>query len=177
MSGEKNHIFLTGEIQCGKSYLLQRVLRELSPVTSGFTTKWGETYADGNSNLYLRGVNNQIEAVVAHRTRKDGFGLNVFTDVFETKGVETLEEPMGLVIMDELGRFESKAPAFRAAVFRVLDSDMPVFGVVRDMDVPFLNDVRNHPKTKVIRVTKENRDELFYEVLEIIREIYSCQVL
>ena len=42
---------------------------------------------------------------------------------------------------------------------------------IRDMELPFLDAVRNHPKTEVIRITEENREEMYHTVLEKIKEI------
>jgi nucleoside-triphosphatase THEP1 len=39
------------------------------------------------------------------------------------------------------------------------------------MELPFLDAVRNHPKTEVIRITEENREEMYHTVLEKIKEI------
>ncbi|MBR4988102.1 MAG: hypothetical protein IKY81_05555 [Methanocorpusculum sp.] len=171
MHAEKPHIFLTGEVQVGKSFLLQKVIKELDVPLTGFLTKWGEQNIDGSSTLYLSQVNGNLKTIVAERRTAKRFKLTVFPKEFATVGRACLENPAGLVIMDELGRFESGVPEFCNAVFSILDSDIPVFGVVRDMDVDFLNAVRRHPKTEVIRVTKENRNELFLPLLKKIGEI------
>lgn len=170
MAEEKMHIFLTGDRRAGKSFLLQRVLSTLKPQISGFITVWGEADAQGTTPLILSNAAGTRSAVAAYRYTDDR-PREVFAEIFETLGAECLKNPKGLVIMDELGRFESSAEKFRAAVFSVLDSDLPVFGVVRDMEIPFLDAVRNHPKTEVIRITAENREEMYSAVLKRIEEI------
>lgn len=171
MAEEKIHIFLTGNRRVGKSFLLQRVLSEIDVPLSGFTTSWGEE-EEGTTPLILSNVSGTKKAVAAYRYTDDR-PRKVFEDVFETLGVECLRELEGLVIMDELGRFEASTEVFRTRVFEVLESDLPVFGVVRDMELPFLDAVRNHPKTEVIRITEENREEMYHTVLEKIQEILS----
>lgn len=172
MAEEKIHIFLTGDRRVGKSFLLQRVLSEVDVPLSGFTTSWGEADLDGTTPLTLSNASGTKKAVAAYRYTDDR-PRKVFEDVFETLGVECLRELDGLVIMDELGRFEASTEVFRTSVFEVLESDLPVFGVVRDMELPFLDAVRNHPKTEVIRITEENREEMYHTVLEKIKEILS----
>ena len=172
MAEEKIHIFLTGDRRVGKSFLLQRVLSELDVPLSGFTTSWGDADAEGTTPLILSNASGTKRAVVAYRFTDDR-PRKVFEEVFETLGTECLTDLEGLVIMDELGRFEASTEKFRAHVFSVLESDLPVFGVVRDMELPFLDAVRNHPKTEVIRITEENREEMYYTVLEKIKEILS----
>ena len=170
MAEEKRHIFLTGDRQVGKSFLLQRVLAELTVPLSGFTTSWGQADAEGTTALILKDINGRQEAVAAFRYT-DERKRQVFPEVFETTGADCLNNPHGLVIMDEIGRFEASTELFRNRIFAILDSDLPVFGVVRDMELPFLDAVRNHPKTEVIRITKENREEMFSAVLKKIQEI------
>lgn len=170
MAEEKIHIFLTGDRRVGKSFLLQRVLLELDVSLSGFTTSWGEEDEKGATPLILSNASGTKKAVAAYRYTDDR-PRKVFEEVFETFGVECLRAPEGLVIMDELGRFEASTELFRTRVFEVLESDLPVFGVVRDMEIAFLDAVRNHPKTEVIRITEENREEMYYTVLEKIKEI------
>lgn len=171
MAEEKIHIFLTGNRRVGKSFLLQRVLSEIDVPLSGFTTSWGEE-EEGTTPLILSNASGTKKAVAAYRYTDDR-PRKVFEDAFETLGVECLRELEGLVIMDELGRFEASTEVFRTRVFEVLESDLPVFGVVRDMELPFLDAVRNHPKTEVIRITEENREEMYHTVLEKIQEILS----
>ena len=73
-------------------------------------------------------------------------------------------------MMDELGFMESKAEAFTQAVIHALDVDIPVIAAVKArFDVPFLNEVRAHPKTRLYMITTENRDALFSELLPIIQ--------
>lgn len=171
MAEEKRHIFLTGDRQAGKSFLLQRVVTHLGVPLSGFTTAWGPEDGDGRSALILSRADKTACAVTAYRYADRP--REVFEEVFETFGAACLEDPHGLVIMDELGRFEASTDIFRRRIFSILDSDVPVFGVVRDMENPFLDAVRNHEKTEVIRVTKENREELFGVVLEKIEDILA----
>ncbi|MBE6506362.1 MAG: hypothetical protein E7Z72_00340 [Methanocorpusculum parvum] len=171
MAEEKRHIFLTGNRRVGKTFLLQRVLSELSVPLSGFTTSWKEE-ENGTSALILSRADGTESAVAAYRYADDR-PRQVFEEVFETFGAACLTDLQGLVLMDELGRFESSTEKFRSCVFAVLDSDLPVLGVVRDAENPFLDAVRSHPKTEVISVTKENREELVFAVRKKIKDILT----
>jgi nucleoside-triphosphatase len=98
----------------------------------------------------------------------DGSRFVICPEVFDEDGVAILRAAAcaasqscpALIVMDELGFMESGAPAFRDAVMRVLDGDIPVLGVLRKESVPFLDAVRNHPGARVTEVTKNNRDML-----------------
>ncbi len=75
--------------------------------------------------------------------------------------------------MDELGFIEKDAAGFQNAVLSTLNGSVPVLGVVRNMQTPFLDQVRTHPNVDVIFVTKENREEIFHQVLAIFKKSYS----
>ena len=73
--------------------------------------------------------------------------------------------------MDELGFMESEAYAFRSAVLRALDSDVPVLAAVKDKQgVPFLQQVRQHPQAEVFAINAENREELFARLLPLVKD-------
>ena len=98
---------------------------------------------------------------------------NINLDVFNTLGVAYLQaKPDGIIVMDELGFMESKAEAFVESVFAALDGEIPVIAAVKArFDVPFLNEVRAHPNTKLSMITTENRDALFSELLPMIQSL------
>ena len=159
-------LFLTGEVQIGKSTLITRVLDALQPNTGGFKT----IGIDHEVRIFFPDGSAPCENnVVAIRTPPEN--RRSFPDVFDTVGVSLLQNPAELVLMDELGFFENNSPKFQKAVLRILDTDTPVLGVIKPRDTPFLNAVRNHPKTQVIEVTKENRDALYEPVLELLKKI------
>ena len=62
--------------------------------------------------------------------------------------------------MDELGRFELRAYGFRQAVTDALDSPVPVVGVLKEDDNPFLNEIRSRDDTEILEVTEESRDDI-----------------
>ena len=71
----------------------------------------------------------------------------------DTAGCEVL-------VMDELGPHEEQAAAFRQAVLRALEGDVPVVGVLQQAESAFLHQVASHPNVRVVTVTEENRDAL-----------------
>ena len=93
--------------------------------------------------------------------------------MFDTLGREYLEDTQGceVIVMDELGFMESEAYAFRSAVLRALDSDVPVLAAVKDKQgVPFLQQVRQHPQAEVFAINAENREELFARLLPLVKD-------
>ena len=90
-------------------------------------------------------------------------------------GVKLLEDCFkaysDLIVMDELGFFESNAALFQNKVLEILDSDTPVLGVLKQKDIPFLNNIRNRNDVTIFVVTHGNRDEVFPVVLDRIQRV------
>ena len=155
----KRHIFLTGEIQIGKSTAIRRFLDDGGIHADGFLTRFDTR--EEQRRLYLcryDTTTGEADARLAVRMNYPDFEL--FIDTFNIHGAEIVRSSgaSGLIIMDELGVFEEKAPEFKAAVFEKLGGDVPVLGVVKKRESPFLDAVRMHPNVEVIEVTAENRN-------------------
>lgn len=167
------HLFLTGDIQVGKSTIISRVLRELGVPVSGFCTV-AIPAKNGESDIYLihaAGTPGDCTPASHLAHRCPGSTPVVHAEIFLSCGVPLLTSASApLIVMDELGWMESGSEAFQQAVFLVLDGAIPVIGVVRDRQTPFLDAVRAHPEVEVLVVTRENREELSRVVLLRLRE-------
>ncbi len=160
------NIFLTGPVQIGKSTVLRRFLSAnpaLRP--GGFATKNVPSAADGSvREVYiLPPVWTEADLLPSRVAARCADGVwERRPEVFDEVGTALLAAPgpFDLLLMDELGRLELGAAAFRAAVLSALDGPVPVLGVVKPERNPFLDAVRAHPQTLVLEVTAENRDGL-----------------
>jgi nucleoside-triphosphatase len=167
------HLFLTGEIQVGKSTIISHVVTELNVPVSGFRTV-AVVREDDESDVFLipaAGTRDDCTPAshLAHRT--PGKIPEIHSEVFISCGVPLLTSCSGpLILMDELGWMENSSVLFQTAVFSVLDGTIPVLGVVRDRRLPFLNAVRVHPNVEILVITKENRREMQDVVLQLMRE-------
>ena len=47
--------------------------------------------------------------------------------------------------------------------------DIPILGVVKKKQAPFLEQVRRHPKVELIEVTRENRDDIPARIVDLLR--------
>lgn len=162
------HIFLTGDIQVGKSTLIRKTLAALPPLRlTGFRTVTVSDVPGALGSVYILGA-----AEAPPRDRPDrrvmlrygvGRGAERFPEVFESAGLSLLEgaEDGELILMDEIGKAEEAAPRFCARVRELLDGPTPILGVVRqEGETPLQQFIRHHPAVEIIRVTRENRDEL-----------------
>lgn len=165
------HIFLTGEKQVGKSTVIRRVLEELKLQPAGL---WTVPYCENGkfAGYKIEGRKTDGEKTDGKKCGGENRISHVMEDgsvfpvvpAFETTGVKILKEAMtdtSLVVMDELGRFETKAWKFRETVIECLNRNIHVIGVVQDTKTDFLDSIREREDVWMIRVTKENREEVF----------------
>ncbi len=167
------HIFLTGEVQVGKSTVINKVVAQFDGKIGGFRTAFGPDRGEPDRWLYLWDaadgpVFDDAHGVVRFVDRKP----QVFLDRFDRIGGSALrrarQENAALILMDECGRFEGNAAEFQAELFAALDGDIPVLGVVRQGFHGWLDDLRSHPNVRVLTVTPENRDALPEQITELL---------
>ncbi len=172
------HIFLTGEIQIGKSAVRKKVCQRLNSAHfRGFITE-KHMMPDGEApSVYIFPVNGAREYRSENRV---GIGCSptakaqAFPAVFDLRGIEILRDAQDgdLILMDEIGKMESGAPLFSARILQLLSQNTPILGVVRkEGNTPLLNAVRTHPNVKLIEITKENRDTIADEIYEMLTEM------
>lgn len=168
------HILLCGERGAGKSTLIQRLLGSNELPVYGFFTKRLAPDETGFHPIYIHPAGESSRVCEGKNLigTCDSKVHNVLLDVFDTLGARYIREaqPGGIIVMDELGFMEANAREFVKAVFEALDGDIPVIAAVKARyDVPFLNEVRAHPKARVYDVTAEGRDALYETLLPIVQ--------
>lgn len=144
------NVIVTGNTGSGKSTAIRRILAMLDEPLYGFWTEKRAPEADGGAPVYLHGCRMPLQFGESCR-------IGICRDrhaeanpaVFESLGVACLTDiPRGgLVLMDEIGVMENRAPQFQAAIFALLDGDYRVIAAVRDKSTPLLDRIRAHPKS------------------------------
>ena len=162
-------ILLCGDINSGKTTLIQRLLADMSAAPRGYiTVRMPEV--DGVSNVYLYDIANPPERVEdaavimaisdtgteKHPERLDALGVLYLTDI-----------PDGsVVVLDEIGSLETASPEFQKAVMRILSGDYTVLAAVKAANTDFLRAVRRHPDCELYIITPDNRDALYAQLKE-----------
>ena len=171
------HILIVGRNGVGKSTLI-RALLELIPLpVTGVITKKEAPQPDGFCPVYIHSYGAPKRYGVENRVGLCRRGNSVaFPEAFDRFAASAAFPKGGVVVFDELGFLESGAPLFTEAVLKTLDTAPFVIAAVRDMETPFLDAVRSHPRADVYRIDPENRDRLretlLSEMPDRIRELY-----
>lgn len=161
------HLFLTGPKGVGKTTVLRRLLEGRDVTLGGFLTLRRRTPAGGDIHMLPVGREALCGPENLLFTRRNGV-LFVDPARFDRLGCALLEASAncGLLVMDELGPAESEAAAFQQAVLARLEGPIPVYGVLQQGEIPFLEQIRSHPNVQVFTVTEENRSRLPRMLLE-----------
>jgi len=152
------NLFLIGPRHVGKSTILSAALKRVSVPVGGFRV---DRVHEGRRLRAFRLVDlmSSDSALIAS-ARKGGWDVHV--EGFETVGAEAIRRAMSsarLIVMDELGRFELRAPVFREVVMEALSSPVPVVGVLKADGNPFLDAIRAREDTVIVVVMPSNRSE------------------
>lgn len=159
------HIFLTGEINTGKSFVISKTLPLLKAKIGGFQTYFGLQNKIGEKILYM----NSADAPMSYRRENEIVYFSqsnppkVMTDKFDSYGVDlirTARTTADLIIMDECGFLERDAIKFQNEILDALDGNTPIFGVIKLAKLKWSQGIRNHSKVKIITVDFDNRDML-----------------
>ena len=159
------HVFLTGNIQVGKSTIIRNFITRSGLCADGFMT-YREHDDDGGRSLYLAPYSPDLQVAERHLVARD-YGRRLIPDenmtiVFDTYAAEILNASgnRDIIVMDELGLLESKSLVFQKAVMRRLAGDIPVLGVIKPAQTEFLNAIRALPNVELREVTVNNRDKM-----------------
>lgn len=177
---KKKHIFLTGNIQVGKSTLIKSVLSDLSEGQDfkieydGFITYFDQRWNE-ERNLCIKRFTSDKNVETEEKTVLHFEGRPIFdTLAYETVGVEVLDslDRTKLLIFDECGRFEKECPRYIDKIKEILDEDTHVIGVLRkDPPIEWIQEIMARDDVCIFDITEENRGILRTEVKNTLLEM------
>ena len=127
MDDIKRRLFFTGPIGCGKSTAISRALGSKVLRCGGFLTRRRQ---EGSGKYF------SLE-------RPDGTAGEIFLDVSGSSPTVKPEVFSGFglsllggdaVVLDEIGGIELLSPEFSGALYRLLESDVPIIGVLKSAE-------------------------------------------
>lgn len=167
----KKHLFLTGEKQVGKSTLLRKLIEAKQLDCAGFETQ--AFFLSGERRGFT--LHGRVEMppfendciVCARIAEKKSAPV---LETFNQNGVsilqKSLEAASPYILMDEIGRLESRAEVFCAQILDTLDGEKRVLGVLQRCNSLLIDAIMAREDVTVLTVTQENREELFEMLCE-----------
>lgn len=168
------NLFLTGKKGIGKSTILKNALKQLNVSIGGYVT---ERILEGHYTKFIvKSLYDNVEEYTIIKVDTKNNSKKIYKDSFENGLVSILDKSFinrDLIVLDELGCAENNMDLFTSQVFKLLNSEKIVLGVLKDDNCNFLNKIRDRDDVLVIRVTEENRDYIHKEVVEILKGFYD----
>ena len=116
----KKRLFLTGPIGCGKSTAISKALGEKASQCGGFLTR---RYREPHLHFTLESPDGTVrKTFLDFSGGKPEVDLAVFSDVDFSGDV---------LLLDEIGGIELLNPNFAAALDALLETDIPILGVLK----------------------------------------------
>jgi nucleoside-triphosphatase len=162
------NILLTGPPRCGKSTVIEKLVKEiLRPVTGFFTREIKERGRRvGFAIITLDGK----EGILGHEESKSPrrvgkYGVNI--DELDRIAVPAMTPSVAdqIVIIDEIGKMECFSPLFRETLIQTLDSANPVIGSIAQKGTPFIEKIKERKDVRLVTVSEKSRDSLSDELL------------
>lgn len=165
------NILLTGPPRCGKSTLVEKLVRRLDRPLTGFFTR--ELREKGRRVGFSTTTLDGKEGILAHENSKSQkrvgkYGVNV-GDLARIAVPSMI--PSGaeqIVIIDEIGKMECLSPIFRETLAKVLDSENLVIGSIAQKGDAFIEKIKERKDVLLVTVSEKNRDSLVLFLLEQI---------
>jgi nucleoside-triphosphatase len=155
---------IEGRPGTGKTTALQRLaelLRNRGVALAGFLTE--EIREGGRRVGFSIETFGGEQGMLAHVERRGPPRVGrygVALEEFERLALPALRVQADVVLIDELGKMELASGAFRDAVASSLAGDAPVVATVHAFRHPFTDLLKGRPDAEVLRLTRENRDQL-----------------
>lgn len=165
-----NNIFITGERGIGKSTLLNKVIKNVDCSIGGFIQE--KIFNNKRTVFNVNSLYNLKDSYTIGIYDKEKEVLDSDMRVFNTISEEILLKSLDnseLIILDELGFMEEKAPLFKDTVFKILNSDTTVLGVLKECDTNFIKQIKMRKDVQVIRINENNRDSIEDKILHMLK--------
>jgi nucleoside-triphosphatase THEP1 len=166
-----NNILLEGGRHSGKTHLIGRIVKQYDGIRqAGFFT-----FKDKDGIVYFRAwdsaeADEQNPPQIVYSEHDRIVRYHIFED-YGTRAVDHAMAHAGLMIFDELGRFEQDCELFTSAVRRALACSTPVLASLKSEPNPFLDSLKTRKDCTVYTLTKNNREKVFVSVAHVLESL------
>ena len=166
----KSNILITGPPRCGKSTLIEKVIKRTDFPLTGFFTR--EIKQKGRRVGFSITTLDGGEGILAHQKFRSAFSVGKYG--VHIKDIEVIAVPSmiptvkdEIVVIDEIGKMECLSLQFKETLTRVLDLPNWVIGSIAQKGDAFIQGIKERADVTVITVTPQNRDVLVYKLLSL----------
>ena len=154
------NVFLTGNVQVGKSTVIKRFLEKENISPLGFTTHLDRSTGVLTIKIIGKDGDREIKAAAPIGGSRPVPDIEAF-DRAGKMLTDMDTSDCDMLIMDELGFMERDAHVFTDAVPAMLDRGIRTVGVLRNKpDGPFWDMLHERDDTVILTVDEENRDDI-----------------
>ena len=168
------NIFVTGPPRCGKSTLIERVVRKIQkPMTGFFTRELREK--DKRVGFSITTMDGK-EGVLAHQNIRSPYKVGKYGVNLEH--IDQIAVPSmipakshEIVVIDEIGKMECFSPLFRQTLIKILNAENPVIASIAQKGDRFIQGIKKRGDILLFQISEKNRDEMvnlpqFYEMFD-----------
>lgn len=165
------NLVLSGSKNVGKSYMIQKLVENLSGEYDGFFTCHYEK--EGEQGHYFHSIQDmKPNDGVIIRVAKDE--IITYPDVFETIGVSCLRNAnKKIIVLDELGRIEKYCETFKKSVINQFNSDKIVLCVVKKEPISWLEEIIHRKDIIFYDLDLEDWEVIYTQVKIWLMEEYE----
>lgn len=118
----------------------------------------------------------EVTAVIGYCSDGSWKAVPESFDNFASKIIhDSMHTDLDLIIMDELGFFESDALIFQKTVHECLDFAIPVLGVLKDKSTIFLDSVRSRDDTSILTLYETDRESTYTQLSFMLNELMKSE--
>ena len=169
------NILITGLPRTGKTTLILDIIGEMRKEVIGFVTKEirVNNKREGFSIETFSGLNMPLASKKYKKSKFRVASYGVYIEnvdsVVKELTARFIKQKYDFIIIDEIGKMELFSSNFRTFVLKSLDTKR-VLGTIMLWDNEFTRKIKNREDTLVFNLTKENRENVKKEIVELVKQ-------
>ncbi|MBC8313835.1 MAG: NTPase [Candidatus Cloacimonetes bacterium] len=170
-----NNILISGYPGCGKTTLINKIIKRLNCKIGGFYTHEKREFGKRTGFYITDFSGNQMimaEVNLKSKYHVGKYGVNV--NAFEKIGIPALknaDENTDLIVIDEIGKMEMFSPKFCNMLEKIFDSHKPILATIKEKDCKLTAKLKARDDVKIFHITTQNRDESVKIIFDKLSEI------